>query len=71
MVNTYGCTDEYIFSIKLYLLSILAHAYDIIMYYSIGPPGHGKVIIGGMNSIEKYNNINKYRKITWNKSLLK
>ena len=34
--NTYGCSDKYRCVTSLYLPLILAHAYNIIVYLSIG-----------------------------------
>ena len=34
------CADQYRCATALYLLSILAHAYDIIIYHGVGAPGH-------------------------------
>ena len=38
--NTDGCIEQYIFNISLYLLSMLAHKYNVIIGSGFGAPGH-------------------------------
>ena len=38
---------------ELYLLSILTHAYDIIIDSGVGVPGHGQYIVDGIDATEK------------------
>ena len=40
--NNNGCDEQYICASALYLLSILAHAYNIIIDKCIRTPGHGR-----------------------------
>ena len=51
--NTYGCVDQYRCDTALYLLSILDHTYDIIIYRVIGAPRHGREIVDGIYTTDK------------------
>ena len=37
----------------LYLLSTLAHAYNINIDRVVGAPGHGREVVGGLNTTHK------------------
>ena len=43
--TTDGCADQYICATVLYLLSMLFHEHDIIIYHGVGSPGHGKYVV--------------------------
>ena len=47
--NTDGCEDQYLCATALYLLSMLAHAYNIIIDCGVGSPGHGIEVVDGLN----------------------
>ena len=47
-----GCDEQYICETPLYLLSILAHAYAIIIDCGVVPPRHVREIFDGLNSTE-------------------
>ena len=51
--NTDGCTDQYLCTTALYLLSMLAHAYNIIIDSGVGEPGHGRYFVDGLNDTNK------------------
>ena len=38
--NNDGCAEQYRCATELYLLSMLAHAYNIIIDHGVGAPGH-------------------------------
>ena len=52
-VNTDGCVEQYCCETSLYLLSMLTNAYNIIIYRSVGDPGHGRDVIDGLNDTHK------------------
>ena len=43
--NTDGCAYQYRCATTLYLLSMLAHAYNIIINCGVGEPGHGIEVV--------------------------
>ena len=43
--NNNGCADQYRCATALYLLSILAHAYNTIIDRGVGEPGHGMTLM--------------------------
>ena len=47
------CAEIYWCETKLYLLWMLSHAHDIIIYLSVGAPGNIKYVVDGLNSTEK------------------
>ena len=47
--NKYVCAYQYIYATALYLLSILAHAYNVIIDHSVGSPGYGREVVDGLN----------------------
>ena len=47
--NTDGCADQYHCVTVLYLLSMLAHVYNIIINCGVGAPGHGIEVVDGLN----------------------
>ena len=51
--QTDGCSKQYRCARALYLLSLLAYQFDIIIDRAIGAPGHGKDIIDALNAIDK------------------
>ena len=51
--NTDGCASQYRCGNALFLLSLLASAYGIVIDRAIGAPGHGKDLIDGMNAVDK------------------
>ena len=52
--NTDGCAEQYRCVNSLYLLSMLAHTYNIITDYGVGAPVHGREVIDGFNDTEKW-----------------
>ena len=48
--NTDGYTEQYRCATALYLLSMLAHAYNINIDRGAGAPGHGIEFICGLNT---------------------
>ena len=50
--NTYGCVNQYQCTTALYLLSILAHAYNIIIDRNVRAPVHGREIINDTNATD-------------------
>ena len=51
--NTDGCAEKYYCDTALYLLSILAHEYNIIIDRGVGELGHGRYVVDGLNAAEK------------------
>ena len=51
--NTDGSTEQYHRANAVYLSSMLAHAYNIIIDCSVGAPGHGREVVGGFNDKDK------------------
>ena len=51
--NTKSCAEKYRCETVLYLLSMLEHAYNIIVDCGVGAPGIGREVIDGMNPIDK------------------
>ena len=49
MGNTGDCADQYSCMTALYLLSILAHKYNIIIDRVVGATGHGIEVVDGLN----------------------
>ena len=47
--NTDGCTDQYCCATALYLLSMLAHAYNIIIDCGVGAPVNDREVVDGLN----------------------
>ena len=48
-VNMDGCAEQIICATGLYLLSMLAHAYNIIIDCGVGAPGHVREVVYGLN----------------------
>ena len=48
-----GCMEQYQCKTALYLPSMLAHAYDIIIDHNVRYPGHGREVVDDFNSTEK------------------
>ena len=51
--NIDGCEDQYRCATQLYLLSILEHAYNIIIDCGIIAPGYGREVVDGLNDTDK------------------
>ena len=51
--NTDDCGEQYLCKTTLYLLSILAHAYNIIFDHGVRAPGHVREVIYGLNDTNK------------------
>eukprot|EP00966_Prymnesium_polylepis_P017924 413578-Prymnesium_polylepis.1 len=51
--DTDGCGKQYRCGTAMYLLSILASKYGIVIDRAIGAPGHGKDIVDGLNATDK------------------
>ena len=58
MGNTGGCADQYSCITALYLLSILAHKYNIIINRGVGAPGHVIEVVDGLNDTNKKKSFN-------------
>ena len=53
MVNNYDRAEQYRCETALYLLSMLAHAYSIIIDCGIGVPVQARYVVDGLNDSEK------------------
>ena len=51
--NTDGYAEQYCCATAVYLLSMLAHSYNIIIYCGVGAPGHGREVFYGLNTTNK------------------
>ena len=51
--NKDGCTKQYRYATALYLLSMLAHAYNIIIDCVVEKLGHGREVFDGLNATDK------------------
>ena len=51
--NTDGCEDKYFCKTALYLLSMLAHTYNIIIDSGVGASGHGIKVVDGLNANDR------------------
>ena len=51
--NTCGCSDKYRCATLLYLLSMLSHAYNIVIDGGVGSPIHRKYAVDGLNANDK------------------
>ena len=51
--NNCGCTEQYRCAAALYLLSILSHAYNVIIDSGGVAPGHGRDLVDGFNATNK------------------
>ena len=51
--ETDGCGKQYRCGTAIYLLTVLASQYGIVIDRDIGDPGHGKDLVDGLNSTEK------------------
>ena len=52
--NTYVCAEQYCCANALYLSSMLAHAYTIIIDRHVGSSGHGRYFFDGFNATDKW-----------------
>ena len=50
--NTDGCTEKYFYATALYLLSMLAHAYNIKIDCGVGAPRHRREVVDGFNATD-------------------
>ena len=48
-----GFVEQYRCVTELYLLSVLTHAYNIIIDLGVGAPVHGREFVGGFNDTDK------------------
>ena len=48
--NIDGCVEQYCCETALYLLSMLAHTYIIVIYRDVGSSGHGREVFDGLNT---------------------
>ena len=48
-----GCDEKKRRNTELYLLSMLAHEYNIIIDHVVGSPSNGKYFVDGLNEIDK------------------
>ena len=48
-----SCAEQYIFTTALYLLSMLAHVYNIIIDRGVGSPGNIQEVVGFLNATDK------------------
>ena len=51
--NTDGRADQYRSATALYLLSMLAHTYNIIIDSGVGASGHGIKVVDGLNANDR------------------
>ena len=51
--NTDGCAEQYHCLTAIYLLSMLAHAYSIIIDRGVVAPGYGREVVDGLNANDK------------------
>ena len=51
--NTYGWAEQYPCATALYLSSILAHTYSIIIDRGVGSPGHDRKVVDDLNATYK------------------
>ena len=52
-VSTHSCAEKCHSKTALYVLSILSHAYKIIIDSGVGAPGHVREVVYGLNNIYK------------------
>ena len=52
--NTDGFSEQYHCTTTIYLLSMLAHAYNIMIYCGVGAPGHGREVVDGLDATNFY-----------------
>ena len=51
--NTNGCAEQYRRASSLCLVSVLSQRHSNIFYRGISAPGNGKVVVYGLNEIDK------------------
>ena len=49
----YGCMEQYRCATVLYLMSILAQAYNVIIDHGVGSPGNSREVVNVLNTTEK------------------
>eukprot|EP00957_Ditylum_brightwellii_P161766 12316594-Ditylum_brightwellii.AAC.1 len=53
MEDTDGCLKQYKSASSLYLISTISMKYDIVIDHAVSAPGHGKVVVDGLNDVDK------------------
>jgi hypothetical protein len=53
MEDTDGCAKQYRSATALYLLSMLALQFNVVIDRAVGAPGHGKDVVDGLNAVDK------------------
>ena len=51
--DTNGCAKQYMWALAIYLMTVLSSSYGIIMEREINAPGYGKIVVDGLNVMEK------------------
>ena len=51
--NIYGCSDKYRCATALHLLSMLSHAYNIVVYFGVVAPIHGKYVVDVLDATDQ------------------
>ena len=51
--NIYECAEQYRYTTKLYLLSMLSHEYNILIGRGVGAPGNREDVVYGLNATKK------------------
>ena len=51
--NTDGCAEQCRYATALYLLSMLAHSYNIVIDCGVEAPGHLREVVNGLNYTKK------------------
>ena len=52
--NNDGCADQYCCATVLYFLSMLVHAYNIIIDHGVGALGHDREVAEVLNDTDKF-----------------
>ena len=52
--NNDRCVQQYRCATALYLLSMLEHAYNIIINRVVGAPGYGRQVVDGLNDTQQF-----------------
>ena len=64
--NTDGFAEQHFCETALYLLSLLAHAYNIIFDCGVGAPVNSREVVDGLNCIRKQTfNVNDNSSTVW------
>ena len=59
--DTDGCAKKYMCALTIYLMTVLSSSYGIMMDRAVNAPCHGKNVVDGLNSMEKF-----IRRKKWN-----